>query len=89
MQPIGEKDKFLSAISPNKEQVKIMVSANRANAIMAGMDLAGFAGQWVAIEGAKVVAHGKDLKSVCAQLNAASLRRALFAKVPGSETMIL
>lgn len=66
-----------------------MISADKGSAIMSSVDLAGFTGQWVALEGAKVLAHGKDIKSVYSQLKGIPLRSVLFAKVPGNETMIL
>lgn len=66
-----------------------MISANKASTLMSSVDLAGFTGQWVAMEGARIIAHGKDLKSVYSQLDPANLRKVLFAKVPGNETMIL
>lgn len=66
-----------------------MISANKGSAIMSSVDLAGFTGQWVALEGVKVLAHGNDLKSVYSQLKGVAIRKVLFAKVPGSETMIL
>lgn len=66
-----------------------MISANKASAIMSSADLAEFTGQWVAMEGKEILAHGKDLKSVYSQLKGVSLSKVLFAKVPGNETMIL
>jgi len=66
-----------------------MISAGKASSLMMGVDLSGFSGEWVALEGAKIIAHGKDLKGVHAQLKGISLSKILFAKVPGSETMIL
>jgi len=41
------------------------------------------------MEGAKIIAHGKNLKSVYSQIEVANLEEILFAKVPGNETMIL
>lgn len=66
-----------------------MISAQKASALMASADLSSFTGEWVALEGAKMLAHGKDLKSVHAKLKGVSLSKVLFAKVPGNETMIL
>jgi len=66
-----------------------MISANKASNIMMNIDLSGFSGEWVALEGAKIIAHGKNLKGVHAQLKGISLSKILFTKVPSSETMIL
>ncbi len=66
-----------------------MISATKGSAIISSVDLAGFTGEWVALEDSKILAHGSDLKSVYSQLKGISLRNVLFAKVPGNETMIL
>ena len=66
-----------------------MISASKASNLMMSIDLSSFSGEWVALEGAKIIAHGKDLKGVHSQLKGISLSKILFTKVPGSETMIL
>ena len=66
-----------------------MISASKGSAMMSKVDLTGLNGQWIALEGAKMLAHGSDLKTVYSQLKGVSLRNVLFAKVPGTETMIL
>jgi hypothetical protein len=66
-----------------------MISTTKGSAMMSNVDLTGFAGQWIALDGLKMLAHGNDLKSVYAKLKGVSLSNVLFAKVPGNETMIL
>lgn len=66
-----------------------MISTTKGGAMMSNANLSGLAGQWVALSGVKMLAHGSDLKTVYAQLKGVSLSNVLFAKVPGNETMIL
>ena len=66
-----------------------MIEAIKANEALARADLSGFIGEWVALEGERVVAHGKDFRGVYAGLkNAPNRAKLLFARVPGRETWI-
>ncbi len=43
-----------------------------------------YAGQWVAIDGAQLIAHGEKLAEVSAAAKAAGVNDPLFARVPSS-----
>jgi len=67
-----------------------MMSTNKAHETLMRADLSQFGGEWVALDGDKVVAHGKDLKRVYAGLKGSlDLGKILFTRVPGHEAMIL
>lgn len=52
-------------------------------------DMSRYVGEWIAIIDAKVVAHGKNAKSVYEQaVENYPKKRPLITKVPGSEAMI-
>ncbi len=52
-------------------------------------DMSGYIGQWVAIAGGTVIAHGIDVKLVAEQATArASGRKFLLARIPDKESMI-
>ncbi len=67
-----------------------MMSTNKAQAALMRADLSPFGGEWVALDGDKVVAHGKDLKALYGGLKSSmDLGKLLFTRVPGHEAMIL
>ena len=68
----------------------MMMAANKAQTALMRANLSPFGGEWVALSGDKVIAHGHDLKSVYASLKGfPQIGKLLFARVPGQETMIL
>ena len=65
------------------------ISKPKASASILGLDLSSFSGEWVAIEGGRIIAHGERIKSVYSKISADRVGKVLFTKVPGNETMIL
>ena len=66
------------------------MSVNKAHAALMRVDLSKFSGEWVALDGEKVLAHGKDLKRVHGALKGSlDFGKILFTRVPGHEAMIL
>ena len=67
-----------------------MMSTNKAHSALMRVDLSPFGGEWVALDGEKIVAHGKDLKQVYGDLKGSlDFAKILFTNVPGHEAMIL
>ncbi len=67
-------------------ELQVLSSANERREEMQWLakDSGPYAGQWVALDGARLVAHGASLATVSAAANAAGVEEPLFAHVSGN-----
>ena len=50
-------------------------------------DTSKYVGEWIAVAGDRILAHGKNVKKVVAEANKSG-KKFILAKVPSQETMI-